>query len=355
MYKLNLTARFAAGFLLSFLSFPLTPAPVSPHPRQGTQSDKPIKLNTELVVVDVGVKTKNLARNIINLKSGDFSVYEDGVKQHLTHFSQDILPLSIILLLDTSGSVQPVIEQIRDGALQALRRLKPEDEVALIAFASKTKLIHDFTTDRKAIADAIEGIKERANNVGRGTFLDEGIYQAANHLHGALNPDSRRIIIAVTDNVSPKGLLHGHTTREALDEAFESGAVVCGLIVRSWISKTSNVIGTVLFWNKLLLSTRVENYSNNTGGEVMAAGREEIETKLRDLIDTLRTRYSLGYVPSSQKRDGKFRRIKVVVSSEVEKHEGKLTIFAKRGYYARDNHAANSVEKPTHPGNKWPE
>ncbi|MGH9917046.1 MAG: VWA domain-containing protein, partial [Pyrinomonadaceae bacterium] len=332
-------------FLLFF--FATTLAQISPQRGQENQSNnEELIVNTELVVVDVEVKNKNIGRNLGQLKKEDFSIYEDGVKQKITHFSQDKLPLSIVLLLDTSGSVQPIIQHIHDGAVQALQRLKPEDEVALLAFATRTKLIQDFTRDRQTVTDAIEKIKE-TEGLGGGTFLDEGIYQAAQHLHKSSNPSSRRIIIAITDNISSKGflLLDGHSGAEALSEVFESGAIVSGLVVGSWLSTTTNIMNTVFVWQKLLLSTSIENYTNKTGGEVMRADKESIETKLSELIDNLRTRYALGYMPSNQKWDGKFRRIKVIVSPEVEKREGKLVILTKRGYYGRHNDTVNHLLK----------
>jgi uncharacterized protein with von Willebrand factor type A (vWA) domain len=67
-----------------------------------------------------------------------FAITENGVKQEVSYFSRDALPLSIILLLDVSRSVRPIIHEIRDGALHALQRLKPEDEVAVMAFGTTT-------------------------------------------------------------------------------------------------------------------------------------------------------------------------------------------------------------------------
>src|ERR1051326_807738 len=112
-----------------------------------------IKINTDLVVLDAQILRKKDSSVISSLRREDFALYEDGVKQEITHFSQDKLPLSILLLLDLSASVKPVIEEIRNGALQALGQLRPEDEVAVMAFADRTELLHDFTKDRKAVVD----------------------------------------------------------------------------------------------------------------------------------------------------------------------------------------------------------
>jgi len=98
-----------------------------------------LKLSTELVVVDAQVLSKKTGSPVNGLTERDFVLYEEGVKQRITHFSQDKLPLSILLLLDVSGSVMPAINQVRDSGLRALNELKPGDEVAVMAFGAWRK------------------------------------------------------------------------------------------------------------------------------------------------------------------------------------------------------------------------
>jgi VWFA-related protein len=143
----------AACLLLAALL--LAPRLAHAQAPQPPQSDEVIRLTTELVVVDAQVLHKQTGRVVGGLARESFLLYEDGVKQEVTHFSQDKLPLSIVLLLDVSGSVQPVIKQIQAGALQALQHLKAEDEVALMAFGAKAVLVQDFTRDRQLITDQI--------------------------------------------------------------------------------------------------------------------------------------------------------------------------------------------------------
>jgi hypothetical protein len=311
------------------------------HSQDRDQSyyDRQIKLSAELVLVDVAVLNRKDGRIVGGLKKENFAIYEDGVKQNISHFSQDELPLSIVLLIDVSGSVQSVINRIRDGALESLRHLKPEDEVALMAFAGKAQLIQDFTVDRRLIIDRIEKINEAAK-VGRGpTLLHEGIYQAAIQLRKASNPFSRRAIIAVTDDITHPPFW-GHSEGDALETVLETGGVVCGLIISS---KLKVFIYPGLILGKTLLSAgSISSYAKETGGMVLHAGKEDVETKLAELIDQLRTRYTLAYTPSNQKLDGKFHKIKVVISPEVEKREGKLAVLARRGYYARRSDAAST-------------
>jgi hypothetical protein len=98
-----------------------------------------IKVNTDLVVFDAQVIDKKTRKMFGGLTRDAFEVYEENVKQPIAYFSQDQLPLSVLLLLDISRSVTPIIEQVGAGANDALQRLKSEDEVAVMAFADYPK------------------------------------------------------------------------------------------------------------------------------------------------------------------------------------------------------------------------
>ena len=109
-------------------------SPALPQSQNNNTQDEPLKLSTQLVVVDAQVLSKKTGTPVNGLSERDFTIYEEGVKQQITHFSRDRLPLSIVLLLDVSASVMPVVEQVRNSGLKALNELKPGDEVALMAF-----------------------------------------------------------------------------------------------------------------------------------------------------------------------------------------------------------------------------
>lgn len=322
------------AFLLSYM-FAIPFVCFSQTQQQG-ESDQPIKLSTELVVLDVQVLNRKTGQIVSNLSKEDFSVYEDGVKQSATHFSQDKLPLSVVILLDTSGSVWPIMKQLRQRTIEALQQLKTEDEVGLIATASKTAVIQDFTKDRQLTVDKINTIDEKALGDG-GILLHEALYQAAVYLRSASNPASRRVIIVITDNISTQLPSKGHSEKEALLELLESGSAVCGLTVETFGSKSLKYDPTFFVLKKLLLKGDIKSYAEKTGGLVLKSKKEDIATKLAEIINRLRTRYTLGYIPTNTKRDGKFRKIRLLVSPDVEKREGKFAILTKRGYYTRQD------------------
>jgi len=309
------------------------------------QQQKPAELifriSTDLVVLDAQVLDKKNGQPVAGLKPADFLLYEDGVKQEITHFSQDRLPLSIMLLLDVSGSVQPVIKQIQTGAEQTLQHLKTEDNVALMIFGARAELIQDFTLDRALIASQLDRISQRetTRDARPGhTYLNEGVYQAAAHMSRAADPAGRRVIIVVTDNLSNQLPGFGHSEKAATGQLFESGSVVCGLLIRSAFARVANVMQkypSTILMRKILSMGSVGTYADKTGGEVMSAAKDEVDAKLAALIDRIRLRYSIGYISTNVKQDGRLRKIKLKLTPEAEKREGKPAVLTKQGYYAQ--------------------
>jgi Ca-activated chloride channel family protein len=283
-----------------------------------------IKVNTDLVVFDAQVIDKKTRRIFGGLRREDFEIYEENVKQPIVYFSQDQLPLSVLLLLDISRSVTPIIEQVGAGANDALQRLKPEDEVAVMAFADYPKLIQGFTRDRKIAAEKITEASKTF--LGHGTFLNEALHDAAEQMNNASNPTNRRAIIVVTDNIAPAGGKFGKD--KVIAELLESGTVVYGLVVRAAIGKVFNILsfGTI---------HGVNSYSEETGGEVLGANREEVDSRLAEMFTRLRTRYTLGYRPPENNEEGKFRHVRVQLTPAITKVNKKLAVRARTGYYFR--------------------
>jgi VWFA-related protein len=289
---------------------------------QQKESEDVIKVNTDLVVFDAQVIDKKSKRIVGDLTRDDFAVTDNGVNQPISYFSRDELPLSIILLLDVSRSVRPIIHDIRDGALTALQRLKPDDHVAVMAFASETRLEQDFTRDRALVSRRIE--EATATDVlGDGTFLGPALESAAIHMERAPTANSRRVIIIITDNIAATS---SRQERDVLEQLFDSGTVVYGLIVRGPIGRVFNIMsfGQIKAVNKFV---------DDTGGEVLGAGKTEVDQRLGLIIDRLRARYAIGFRPGHSGNEN-FRPVEIKVSNAKHRKE-KLVVLTKRGYYLR--------------------
>ncbi|HZI49483.1 MAG TPA: VWA domain-containing protein [Pyrinomonadaceae bacterium] len=312
-----LTSYFAVCIVVSLLS-------VQTGHAQDIDPNDVIRVNTDLVVFDAQVIDKKTRKVFGGLRREDFEIYEENVRQPIVYFSQDQLPLSVLLLLDISRSVTPIIEQVGAGANEALQRLKPEDEVAVMAFADNPKLIQSFTKDRKVAAEKIS--EAGTTDLGHGTYLNEALHAAEQAMNNASNPTNRRAIIVITDNIAPAG---GHFGKDkVINDLLESGTVVYGLIVRAALGKVFNVLsfGTI---------HGVNEYCEETGGEVLGADQKEVNNRLAEMFTRLRTRYTLGYRPPESNEEGKFRRVKVQLTPPIMKTNKKLVVRARTGYYFR--------------------
>jgi VWFA-related protein len=306
-------------------------APAAPPSERGPG----VRLGVDLVVTDAQVLQKKTGRIVGSLKKEDFVLSEDGVKQQITHFSQDSLPLSVILLVDRGGCLDPMSEQVRRATREALERLKPEDEVALMTFANTVELLQGFRHDRQAISDALDRIPDHDEHADH--CFDSALYEAARYMAAAGNPDGRRVIIVVSTLTRYIDCFGHPSSKEALDEVIESGSVVCGLVPSSvgqraengaigGVSAAAGVFGVSVF--------SLKKFADETGGEIISVKAEAIPLAFDDLVRHLRTRYSLGYVSSNTKQDGGYRKLKIEVAPAVRKREGKLVVRTKRGYIA---------------------
>ncbi len=310
--------------------------------------DESIRLAVDLVVLDALVLAQKTGRVIGNLRKEDLSLFEDGVRQEITHFTQDTLPLSVILLIDRGGCLDPFSEKMRRATLEALRRLKPEDEIALMTFHDDVELIKPFGSGRDDIAGAILRVPDHDEEAGH--CFNRAFHEAARYMSRAANPDGRRVIIMITGATRAFDC-PGPTQEEARMAILESGSVVCGLIPRTAMQQLENSVMTAatgiagLFKMK---SSSLKQLAEETGGEIMSDKPERIDHAFQNLVDHLRTRYSIGFVSSNTKRDGGFRKLRVDVSSSAQKREGKLVVKTRRGYLAskpQSGRGANSKEK----------
>jgi VWFA-related protein len=303
--------------------------------QQSTPDDQVIRVNVELVQLDAEVLQKKTGRPVGSLSKEDFELYEDGVRQQIAELSQGQLPLSVVLLFDLTASVQPVLKPLAAGALEALQHLKPEDEVAVMVYAASAQLLQDFTTDREQAVAAIKKASEMESS--EAAFFNEAIFQASEQLGKAKNPRSRRTIIWLTDNVPNIPSAREHSEKDAFREAFETGTVISALLERSAFSDFAIVTFSK---NPVFAAMRKHNppgdvyqYAERTGGDVMKASKDEVSTKLAQLIDEIRSRYTLGYYPSVKQPKDKFCEIKLQIRAETQNREGRLLVRTKKGYY----------------------
>lgn len=307
----------------------------SPRSESDVKVAEVIKTDVDLVTVDALVLQKNTARVIGGLTLTDFLIDEDGKKQTITHFSQDSLPLSVLLLIDRGGCLDPFGEEVRAAARDAVLRLKPSDEVAVMTYHDTVELRQEFTRDRRRVDSALNYVPphdERADHC-----LNLALDKAANYMMDAANPNGRRVIILITGVTRNWDCRSGPSHKAATHSVFESGSVVCGIIPKTpeqmaengmmrWATRLGRVAGAGYL--------DIQKLADDTGGEIMHDRPEELDRSFVTLITHLRTRYSLSFVSTNKARDGSVRKLKIEVANGIEKSRGKLVVKARKSYVA---------------------
>jgi VWFA-related protein len=279
--------------------------------------------------VDTQVTSQANGKIIGGLQAGDFIVEEEGVRQEISFFSQDKLPLSVVLLFDLTDTVQPVLKELAKGALAALQHFKAEDELAVLVYSNQVQVLQGFTREREAVASAIAQAAA-LDAPEQLALFNEALFQTAQHMQNNAAPRTRRVILWLTDNLPNNPPPSAHTEDEAFAQLFEHDIAVFGLMMKSAEGK---VLG--LFNWMMKGAGDLNKYAARTGGEVIQAEKENVEQRLAEVIDRVRARYTLGYVSSNASPDGKFRRLRLRVTPAVEKRAGKVMLRGKAGYFAK--------------------
>ncbi len=329
--------------LFSFVVLLLLSIIYAPSFGQSTSDQRVLKVRTELVNVDVLAKQKKTGRIVNNLDKDDFTVLEDGIKQTISHFGQERLPLSIILLVDRAGCINAFNDRIRGATIDAFSRLKSEDEVAIMTFSSKVSLAQPFTRDRQLIADQIMAVERQHRSEQH--YFNAGIYEASTYMSKAANPLGRRAIIVLT-SLEASIDFSKISEKEALEALLESGAVVSGVLVKTLGARLEQGVRgkpTSILRHVGLRSGSLKMFVEETGGELISAQPERINETLVEMVDHLAVSYSLAYLPTNSVRDGRRRRIKVQLSPDVEKREGKTVLITRRSYIMPKD--VNTTEK----------
>lgn len=361
LLRLNLKRSFIVCWLGIFLCVSIN-AQRSQDEKKKEESQEVLRMDTDLVSVDVSVKNKSGTREIVGLKADDFIVYEDGVRQKIENFSTMDVPFNVVLVIDTSGSTREEIDLMRRAAKKFLRELRPKDRVALVEFNSKINLLEDLTDNRELITKALDKLKP-----GGGTTFYDTIQLSVEEV--LKNVTGRKAIIALTDGVDSVGygtysellpmveraktsLYFLEVDTEAKTEAgmmldctdnnrfqfskkqlrkyeqeYAAGADDSQFADHCQLSR----IERMQINRRLYESARKElrEMANKTGGRVYPVKElQQLESTYAEIARELRTQYSLGYYSTNDKHDGKWRDLKVQI-----KRPG-LEVTAKPGYRA---------------------
>ncbi len=298
------------------------------------------KQTVNLVDLFFTVKDKN-GNLVPHLTRNECSALEDKAPQTWKSFTAETdLPLTLGILLDTSGSQQRVLPLEQQAGSQFLSQvLRKQDEAFLVSFDVNVDLLQDFTNSPHELARAMD--KAQINTAGgngsgipglgggtvptvgdpKGTLLYDAIDLAANE---KLNQETgRKAMIILTD-----GEDEGSRTKigDAIAAAERNNIIVYVILMADREMYWSQGMGYYGF-------SAAKRISDETGGRLIDVGNNgnKLQAAFQQIQDELRTQYLASYTPSNTRQDGTFRHI----SMECKGDQGEnLKVQVRRGYYA---------------------
>ncbi len=307
--------------LLVAFSLPVFPAPIEP-----TIPETTIRVDVNLVSFPATV-TDRYRRYVGSLRRRDFTLYEDGVPQKIAVFHNEIVPVSVGVVIDTSGSMVDKIQEAADALTYFVNTIQPEDDVFLIRFARTVKLELDFTANRALFRRAAYRLRARGS-----TRLYDALAEALDKVRSGLH--QKKAIVLITDGndtssyVGFEEVLEMARRSEVLVYAMGIGHGHRGLLGelrrharrrRGQDRVDMRVLGAIAGATGGF-AFHLEN-AHRPGADLIDQAAQEISTELRQ-------HYTIGYYPTNAARDGTYRNIK------LEAKVPGLRVRHRRGYYS---------------------
>jgi VWFA-related protein len=314
------------------------PVSTAPAPPPDETPVATFKVNSNLVDLFFTVKGKN-GDLIPHLTRDECQVAEDKTPQTFKSFTAETdLPLTLGILLDTSGSQQRVLPLEQQAASQFLEHvLRSKDEAFAASFDVNVDLLQDFTNSPHMLSRAMD--KAQINIGGgslgppglgggpvpisnpKGTVLYDAIYQSATD---KLNQETgRKALIILTDGEDEGS---DHKIKDAIAAAEKNNVIIYVILIAD----------RAMYWSQgegYYGYSPAKQISDESGGRIIDVGNNgaKLQAAFQQIEDELRTQYLASYVPSNTKADGTFRRIGLECHGDQSES---LKVQVRKGYYA---------------------
>jgi Ca-activated chloride channel family protein len=265
-------------------------------------------------------------RYITDLKDTDFAIFEDGVKQDLSLFNHEDLPISLSLMMDMSASMDEKLVQSQQAAVRFVKTLRPQDVASIVAFNDRINVLSDFTADQATLEKAV--LRTEASGP---TALHNALYVTLKELGKQKKAGElrRRALVLLSDGEDTASLVQDE---QVMELARKLEIAIYAISLRPNRVQDRNRLSFSQAAHLLTVLSR------DTGGQVYFPNSiSEMDAVYDRIAEELRTQYNLGYVSSNRRRDGKWRRIVVRTREELQ-------VRHKIGYYAPRGDRVSSTQ-----------
>jgi Ca-activated chloride channel family protein len=277
-----------------------------------TPAEQPFKFSAtaKLVLLDVSVKDPK-GSSISGLETNNFRIYEDGKLQRITHFAHDDVPVTVGLIIDTSGSMRRKYQEVAMAAMVFIRASNRHDEVFVVNFSDSVRFglpeSIAFTDDIERLHAALSrGIPE-----GR-TALNDAVVFSLNHLEKGRR--EKKALVLVSDGGDNNSV---HRSEDVTKIVRESRATIYAIGVYDEDDREQN-------------PRVLQRLARVSGGEAfLDVQLSDVDGICRRIANDIRTRYTIGYVPVEAGEGGSLRKIKVVA---LQPDGRKLLVHTRTSY-----------------------
>ena len=310
---------------------------------EGTLGQGPsFKVDTNVVSVDVAV-LDDKGHFIPGIPRGNFRILEDNVPQQITNFALGEAPETVCLVVEFSNLFQSYYGsgwfQTLSAVYGFVETLKKDDYVAVMAYDLRPEILSDFTTDRRKTQEALQRLRIAA-------FSEANLYDALVEAEERMKDiEGRKAIILVSSGIDTFSKLTFDKTRKALQNAAVPIYAIGLLQTAREMADARGGMGAIQRLDFLQADNQMKTFAKETGGMAFFPRfYGEFPSIYQNISQSLRNQYSLGYNPSNQERDGKYRKIKVMLVNPATNEPLRVTdqkgkpikyqIIAKAGYTA---------------------
>jgi Ca-activated chloride channel family protein len=266
------------------------------------EAAKSITVDVDIVLIPTTV-TNDEGKYISGLEKHHFQVTEDKVEQQILYFSTEDAPMSLGIVLDSSGSMNQIMGAARRNGSACTDMGTEEDEYFLIVFSDKLKVNTDFTTDLRQLRTHLLTVNSKGS-----TALYDAIYAGLAKLREGRNP--RKALVVVSDGYDNRSRYNGRNIREAIRETD----------VQLYLIGNEGDGG-------------LRALAESTGGRSLSSRSSSFElgSICNEIVRNLKNQYLIGYKSTNEARDGAWRNVRVKVNPPAGL---KLNLRSRNGYFA---------------------
>ena len=306
--------RFSLVSAIAVLGWAVSAGPTGSQ--EQVQEDRyQFRVTVDLISLNVTV-TDARSRFVTELLQKDFAVYEDGISQEVSVFSHEDLPIRMLLLVDTSASMDEKMTFAQEAAVNFVETMKQDDLTEVMEFGSKPNVLQPFTADTEKLTRAI-----RMTQPGGTTSLYNALYIALKNLNRRREDIRRQAIVVLSDGEDTSSLV---SFEQVLELTKDTDVVIYTISLRRPSARRGRAFSEAEHVLKKL--------AEETGGQWFFPNEiQELDSVYQRISTELKSQYNLGYISNNPKRDGSWRR--VVVQTGI----ADLIVRTKLGYYAPRN------------------